>query len=148
MLRPTYDAFVTREGKVTLAEFPDCPGCQTFAEKGDALPAIAQDALEGWLETHLLGGEVPPKPKARKRAPAGAKLASVPVRPGLWAALMIRWARSDAGISQRELAARAGVSQQQIAKLENPDENPTVGTLDKVARALGLVLNVGFEAAE
>ncbi len=148
MLHPSYDAFVTREGRSTLAEFPDCPGCQTFADSADALPATAQEALEGWLEAHLVGGQVPPKPKARKKAPAGAKLASVPVRPGLWAALMVRWARQDAGLSQRELATRAGVSQQQIAKLESPDENPTVGTLDKVARALGLVLNVGFDAAE
>ena len=26
-----YTAVVTKEGKQTLAEFPGCPGCQTFA---------------------------------------------------------------------------------------------------------------------
>ena len=26
-----YDAFLWTEGKRVLAEFPDCPGCQTFA---------------------------------------------------------------------------------------------------------------------
>lgn len=148
MLHPMYDALVTREGKHTLVSFPDCPGCQTFADTAASVQKVAEAALEGWLEAHLVGGDAPPKPKARRRAPAGAKLVHVAVRPGLWAALQVRWARLDAGLSQKELAARAGVSQQQIAKLEHPDENPTVGTLEKAARALGLVLNVGFEAAE
>ena len=36
------------------------------------------------------------------------------------------------------------VSQQQIAKLENPESNPTIGTLEKVARALGASLEIGL----
>jgi transcriptional regulator with XRE-family HTH domain len=39
-------------------------------------------------------------------------------------------------------AKRAGVSQQQIAKLENPRSNPSVGTVAKVCRALGVPLDV------
>ena len=54
------------------------------------------------------------------------------------------WARQDAGLSQKQLAEKAGVSQQQIAKLENPDENPTLGTLSKVSEALGMPLTVSF----
>ena len=30
-----YTAVVTKEGKQTLAEFPGCPGCQTFADPGE-----------------------------------------------------------------------------------------------------------------
>jgi transcriptional regulator with XRE-family HTH domain len=74
------------------------------------------------------------------------KLAMIPVRLGLAVALMIRWARRDGGLSQKELGVRAGVSQQQIAKLENPDENPSVETLEKVARALGQEVNLVFSA--
>lgn len=36
-----------------------------------------------------------------------------------------------------QAARAAGVTQQQIAKLENPDENPTMATIKKVATALG-----------
>jgi predicted transcriptional regulator len=72
-------------------------------------------------------------------------VANIPVRPGLAAALEIRWARRDAGLSQGALGKLAKVSQQQIAKLEDPDENPSLETLAKVARALGLEVNVGFE---
>jgi transcriptional regulator with XRE-family HTH domain len=64
------------------------------------------------------------------------------------AALMVRWARQDRGLSQKALGDLAGVKQQQIAKLENPDENPTLETIKKVARALGLSVNVELQSTE
>ena len=138
-----YDAFIHREGSRVLAEFPDCQGCQTFASD-EEIAATARDALEGWLEAHLVDGKVPPRPTERKRASPGRWLLRVPVRAGLGAVLAIRWARQDAGLSQAELGRRAGVSQQQINKLEDPDENPKIETLEKVARALGLTLDVSL----
>jgi transcriptional regulator with XRE-family HTH domain len=91
---------------------------------------------------------VPPRPIEHTTAPAGRKLARIGIRPGLAAALHTRWARQDAGLSQKAFGERGGVSQQQIAKLENPDENPTLDTLDRVSRALGLHMTLGFEAPE
>jgi DNA-binding XRE family transcriptional regulator/predicted RNase H-like HicB family nuclease len=143
-----YVAFISREGKHILADFPSCPGCQTFADNGDEISDAAREALEGWLEAHLVGGQVPPRPVEITSAPAGMKVAHVPVRAGLAAALNIRWARNDANLSQKKLGELAGVTQQQIAKLENPDENPSLDTLAKVGRALGLELVVGFERRE
>jgi predicted RNase H-like HicB family nuclease/DNA-binding XRE family transcriptional regulator len=140
-----YAAFISREGKHVLADFPDCPGCQTFAESGDELEAAAREALEGWLEAHLVDGQIPPRPVERTTAPAGSKLARISIRSGLAAALQIRWARDDAGYSQAKLGQLAGVSQQQIAKLEDPDENPTLETLEKVGRALGLNVSLALE---
>jgi predicted RNase H-like HicB family nuclease/DNA-binding XRE family transcriptional regulator len=140
-----YDAYISREGKHLLAEFPDCPGCQTFADPGDDLAHAAQEALEGWLEAHLVDGRIPPRPTSHSRSPAGKKLARIPVRAGLGAALTIRWARHDAGLTQAELGRLAGVKQQQIAKLEDPDENPTLETIERVAKALGRGLNVALE---
>ena len=139
-----YVAHVSKEGRRTLAEFPDCPGCQTFTD-GEDLFEVAREALEGWLEAHLVDGQVPPRPVEHTGAPKGVAVANIPVRPGLAAALEIRWARRDAGLSQGALGKLARVSQQQIAKLEDPDENPSLETLSKVARALGLEVNVGFE---
>lgn len=139
-----YVVYISKEGRHTLADFPDCPGCQTFSD-GEDLAAVAREALEGWLEAHLVDGQIPPRPVERMSAPKGVAVARVPVRPGLAAALEIRWARRDAGLSQGALGKLAGVSQQQIAKLEDPDENPSLETLAKVARALGLEVNVEFE---
>jgi DNA-binding XRE family transcriptional regulator len=87
----------------------------------------------------------PPRPVDHTTAPKGVSVARVTVRAGLAAALEIRWARHEAELSQGALGKLAGVSQQQIAKLENPDENPSLETLSKVGRALGLVVNLGFE---
>jgi len=101
---------------------------------------MGEDALNGWLAAHLGLGRVPPRPGAKKGV-------AITVRPRLVAVLQIRWAREDQGRSQATVAARAGVSQQQIAKLENPDGNPTVTTVEKVAAALGQRLDLVLRAA-
>ena len=44
-----YAALISREGKYTLAEFPDCGGCQTFVKGKKPIEPMAQEALEGWL---------------------------------------------------------------------------------------------------
>lgn len=138
-----YQAIVSREGKHWLAEFPDCPGCQTFATTKQALVAEAKDALEGWLEAHLLDGAVPPAPRARRRK----DLLRVDIDPALAVRVRLRQARDAAGLTQADLARRAGVTQQMIAKLERPGSNASIATLTKVATALGLVLEVRFESA-
>jgi predicted RNase H-like HicB family nuclease/DNA-binding XRE family transcriptional regulator len=142
-----YAAHVHREGKQWLAEFPDAPGCQTFADSAEELRAAAEEALEGWLEAHLVDGKSPPRPRVRHKAKGERKLWKVPVAPSLAAAIHVRWARQRLGLSQGQLAARVRVSQQQIAKLENPDENPTLKTIEKVAKALGMELHLSFGPA-
>ena len=52
-------------------------------------------------------------------------------------ATLIRDARTDAAMTQAELAARAGMSQSAIARLERGGANPTIATLDNVIRASG-----------
>ena len=59
-----YVAKLSKEGRYTLIDFPDCDGCQTFADPDDGEDAasVARDALEGWLIAHLVDGEAPPQP--------------------------------------------------------------------------------------
>lgn len=137
-----YPCVVRREGRFVTAGFPDCPGCQTFAERGGEIAPVAAEALQGWLEAWLADGQPPPRPTARLRPPSGGRVIEVPVPQRLALTLMLRWARQDAGLSQAELAKRLGVSQQAVAKVEHPDANPTADTLLRVAAALGMSLTL------
>ncbi len=132
-----YAAKLSREGKFWLVHFPDCPGCRTFGDSEHHALSMAKEALDGWLEAHLLTGEAPPKP-ARKRGPF------VAVDPNIAAAMEVRWLRDQSGLTQAQLATRLRVSRPQIAKLENPKSNPSISTLHKVAMALGRRLEVTF----
>lgn len=55
--------------------------------------------------------------------------------------------RQQKGISQTELAARIGMSAPNISRIENsPGQNITLGTLVKLARALGREVEIAFPA--
>lgn len=144
-----YAAVVTREGKAVLAEFPDAPGCQTFANPGQKIEARAREALQGWLEAHLLDGEVPERPSLKApKVGHGASIMWVEVPPKLALQLELRRARNAAHLTQAALARKAHVSQQAIARLENPNANPTIATLERVAQALGVQLRISLDAPE
>jgi transcriptional regulator with XRE-family HTH domain len=51
--------------------------------------------------------------------------------------LLVRGARKKAGLTQAELAERAGVTQSVIARLERGAGNPTFLTLERVLHAAG-----------
>lgn len=142
-----YRAVVTREGRTSVAEFPDCPGCHTQAGPREDLGDCAREALEGWLEAHLVLGRVPPLPSPTpRRVPPGRRTMMVPVPAPLAVRIQLRAARHLAGLSQAALARAVGVRQQQIAGLESPDANITLGTLLRVADALGQDVAIAFSA--
>jgi DNA-binding XRE family transcriptional regulator len=58
--------------------------------------------------------------------------------------LEVKARREAAGLSQRQLADIVGIRQPNIARLEAGDVLPTLGTLDRIADALGLTLEVCF----
>ena len=46
--------------------------------------------------------------------------------------------RKARGLTQQELADRAGVEQKQVSRIERGEISPTVDTVAKIARALGV----------
>jgi transcriptional regulator with XRE-family HTH domain len=52
--------------------------------------------------------------------------------------------RTDAGLTQAELAARMGTTQSAIARMEGGGARPTLETLEKLAGAIGADLVVGM----
>jgi transcriptional regulator with XRE-family HTH domain len=61
------------------------------------------------------------------------------------AAFLIRHARTSAAMTQAELAARTGLSQSAIARLERAGSNPTIATLANVIAATGHRLSLSAE---
>lgn len=54
----------------------------------------------------------------------------------------VKFWRHGRGMTQQQLAERAGMHVVQISKLERNDSNPQLGTMRKVAKALGAKLSV------
>jgi len=139
-----YLALVHFEDGCFVIVFPDCPGCVTQADSEDDIIPMAQDALAGWLESHLKHGEAPPQPSTRIRGKAGWKRHRIPLAFQLSVKLLIRWARQEARLTQADLARKVGVKQPQIAKLERPGVNLSVKTLERVIGALGIRVELGY----
>lgn len=53
-------------------------------------------------------------------------------------------ARTEVGMSQTQLAGRAGISRSTVAAIESGARTPSILTLQRVARAMDLTLNIGF----
>jgi transcriptional regulator with XRE-family HTH domain len=58
------------------------------------------------------------------------------------AAATLRRARKTAGLTLRELAARAGTSHSTLSAYESGTKVPSVATLDRIVRAAGFALDL------
>ena len=53
-------------------------------------------------------------------------------------------ARTEQGLTQKELSERTGIAQAEISRLENGTRNPSIRLLQRLADGLGMTLNVTF----
>lgn len=53
-------------------------------------------------------------------------------------------AREEQKITQRQLAAKTGITQSDICKIEKGEANPTLQTIKRIAEGLGLKLDLNF----
>jgi ribosome-binding protein aMBF1 (putative translation factor) len=90
------------------------------------------------------GAVLPARPAAGRGPEAFARYERA--RTAIMVGSVVRAARRKAGLSQVELARRAGTSQPSIARLERGLVSPTVISLDRIARALGTELVIDFES--
>src|SRR4051812_38410580 len=58
----------------------------------------------------------------------------------------VRFLRSRAGLSQQQLATRAGMAQSAISNYESGNKTPSLATLERLARAGGMELDISFTA--
>ncbi|MPZ70901.1 MAG: helix-turn-helix domain-containing protein [Actinobacteria bacterium] len=67
---------------------------------------------------------------------------------GSWAGNLIKLARLEQGLSQREVARRAHTSQATISAYEAGEKSPSLDTLTRIVRALGLDLRIQLAPAD
>ncbi|MBO4261761.1 MAG: helix-turn-helix transcriptional regulator [Clostridia bacterium] len=53
-------------------------------------------------------------------------------------------ARKNAGMTQKELAEKTGITQGDISRLENGSANPSLKTLQRLAEGMGMTLKLEF----
>lgn len=64
------------------------------------------------------------------------------ISPGMIAAEALLLARAKVGISQSELSKLTGIDQSDISKIERGAANPSISTLNRLATALGMKLEI------
>lgn len=76
----------------------------------------------------------------------GITVRTVKPAANLKAAQAVAAARAEKGLSQKQLAELAGIDQSDISKIERGLSNPSVSTMERIARALGgdLLINISF----
>jgi ribosome-binding protein aMBF1 (putative translation factor) len=82
--------------------------------------------------------------KADFLADPEAKAEYEALRPQYEMIAQILQARSDQGLTQAQLAQRAGTKQSDISRLESGSYNPSLEFLGKVAHGLGKTLHIEF----
>ena len=132
-----YHCSIKQKDGLFGVEFPDLPNIITVGATHDEAVAMAAEALNSSLETDVSRGLSLPEPVT---GPAEG-LYPIEVSPHIVIAWDLCKIRGDR--SQSEIASRLGLSYQAYQRLENPAKgNPTVKTLERVARALGKHLEV------
>ncbi len=53
-------------------------------------------------------------------------------------------ARTETGITQKQLSDLSGITQAEISKIENGNANPSLKTLKKLASAMGKKVKISF----
>ena len=131
-----YNCTIEKNNEMLIVQFPDMPNIQTFGHTKEEALAMAKDALEGCLESDISRGLPVPPPAYKKGYP-------VTVANHIALSLMLRNLRGEQ--SQTDIARKLGLSYQAYQRLENPRKaNPTVKTLEKIARVYGRELTISL----
>jgi antitoxin HicB len=132
----TYNCTIEQEGDMFIVQFPDMPNIQTYGNTHEEALAMAQEALEGCLESDISRGLPIPPPVYKKGYP-------ISVANHIALSLRLRELRGEQ--SQTDIARKLGLSYQSYQRLENPRKaNPTVKTLERIARVYGRELSISM----
>lgn len=118
-----------RSDHAYLVEFPDLPGCVTYAKTMEKAQYNAQEALSLYLESIDQRSEQIPPPSKRTGRNYYPIKPDKPVAFAIW----LKNQRAKHGYSQKDVARRLGISYQTYQRFEDPKtSNPTLKTIQKL----------------
>lgn len=134
-----YPAQLEKQDDGYLVTFPDLENVMTYGATIEEALNNAEEALNGCIESDFERNLVIQSP-----SPITDKTTySIPVAPHIAVAIMLRTLRANR--PQTEVARQLNISYQVYQRLENPRKaNPTVKTLEKIARVFGKRIELGF----
>lgn len=134
-----YPARIEKSDDSFLVTFPDLENVITYGASIEEALVNAEEALNGCIQADFERNFSIPTPSIL----TGDDMFTIPVAPHVAIAVMLRTLR--AGRSQIEVARQLNISYQVYQRLENPRKaNPTIKTLEKIARVFGKRVDVGF----
>lgn len=134
-----YPAYIIKDNDAYLVSFPDMENVITFGSSVDEALVHAEEALNGCLESDFERNFTIPDPSPVN----GSNVYQIPVAPHIAVAIMLRKLRAER--SQIDVARQLNISYQVYQRLENPRKaNPTLKTLEKIARVFGKRVELGF----
>jgi antitoxin HicB len=135
----TYPAHIVKDDGSYLVSFPDLENIVTFGATLEEAIQNAEDGLNGCLASDFERNFSIPEPSNI----TGEDIHFITVAPHVAVAIMLRKLRADA--SQAEIASKLNITYQVYQRLENPRKaNPTLKTLEKIARVFGKHVELGF----
>jgi len=124
-----------QEDGVWIVSIPDYPEIYTYGETIEHAKEMALDALKLMIVDDLKDGK-----SARKSRHKTGYAIHLPMDVSF--PILIRWAREEQKLSLESLAEKIGMQYQNLQKLERLGSNPTLKTVDKIARALGIQIDM------
>ena len=124
-----------------IVNFPDLPNGWSQGETREEALERAEDLLEEMVLGRMAHGEAVPLPSP----PKGRPLVSLPALAA--AKLEAYRAMRDAGLDERQLAARLGWQPAQVARLFTGRQPPRLDRIEAALRVLGRRLVVSSRAA-
>jgi antitoxin HicB len=134
-----YPAHIVKDNDTYLVSFPDLENIITYGASIEEALTNAEDALNGCLESDFERNFAIPAPSLNDNP----ETHQIPVASHIAVAIILRKLR--AGRSQIDIARQLNISYQVYQRLENPSKaNPTIKTLEKIARVFGKRVDVDF----
>lgn len=135
----TYPAHIVKDDDSYLVTFPDLENIVTFGATLEEALQNAEEVLNGCMASDFERNFGIPEPSII----TGKDVHSITVAPHIAVAIMLRKLRAD--VSQAEIARKLNITYQVYQRLENPRKaNPTVKTLEKIAKVFGKHVELGF----